>query len=94
MNLTARFMLLLLQNATFPDTLPQICDSMATNGSICQGVVYSSSSKTAYFKGTVPGSHLSNTQTCASLQTSLPGCSPQVTCTTKNLSMHHFVQLP
>ena len=40
-----------MQESGLPDTLAQICNDMATNGSICQGFVYDSFTNTAFFKG-------------------------------------------
>ena len=40
-----------MQESGLPDTLAQICNDMATNGSICEGFVYDSFTGTAFFKG-------------------------------------------
>ena len=40
-----------VQESDVPDTLAQICNDMATNGSICLGFVYDASTKIAFFKG-------------------------------------------
>lgn len=49
-----RHLLRHVMQESLPDTLAQICNNMATNGSICQGFVYDSFLKTAFFKGGPP----------------------------------------
>ncbi|KAL3133728.1 hypothetical protein ABBQ32_008218 [Trebouxia sp. C0010 RCD-2024] len=39
------------QESDVPDKLDQICNNLATNGSICQGFVYNTHTKTGFFKG-------------------------------------------
>ena len=53
-----------MQESGLPDTLAQICNNMATNGSICQGFAYNSFLKTAWFKGTPPYTPIDTSKLC------------------------------
>ena len=53
-----------IQDGALPETLAQICNNMATNGSICQGFVYDSSTKTAFFKGSPQSTPVDTSKLC------------------------------
>ena len=53
-----------IQESGLPDMLAQICNNMASHGSICQGFVYNSLSGTAFFKGSPLYTPLSTSKLC------------------------------
>lgn len=54
-----------------PDTLAQICNDMATNGSICQGFVYNAYTKIAFFKGAGQYTQINTSSQCLSPNTTV-----------------------
>jgi len=55
-----------MQESTLPGKLTNICDAMASNGSICQGFVYNSFTGTAFFKGNATDTQIDTSQLCLS----------------------------
>ncbi len=55
-----------MQESTLPGRLANICDAMASNGSICQGFVYNSFTGTAFFKGNATDTQIDTSQLCLS----------------------------
>ncbi|DBB17410.1 TPA: hypothetical protein ACH3X3_014441 [Trebouxia sp. C0006] len=54
------------QESTLPGRLANICDAMASNGSICQGFVHNSFTGTAFFKGNATDTPIDTSQLCLS----------------------------
>lgn len=64
--LSRSVLLLFLQGASIPEFLADQCNSISTNGSVCQGFNFQAEANMGWFKGGAAGSPLNLSRTCRS----------------------------